>query len=105
MTISPHSNPRLNSRVKSTLMIWALFAAVSDNLQAGKAFEILETLQQELVIQMEGQAVGKYMFKHDASSKKTYHDTYKPFLHVIDPETGITLTKGPGGQFLSLIHI
>ena len=80
-------------------MIWALFAAVSDNLQAGKAFQLLETLQKELVIQMEGKPVGKYMFKHDASSKKTYHDTYKPFLHVIDPETGITLTKGPGGQF------
>ena len=84
-------------KVKSVMILWTLLAASSASLQAENAFEIRKKGQKELVIQMEGKAVGKYMFEHDASSKETYHDTYKPFLHIIDPESGITLTKGPGG--------
>ena len=92
-------NRHWNLKVKSVLILWTLLAAGSASLQAGNAFEIRKEGQKELVIQIEGKAVGRYMFEHDASSKETYHDTYKPFLHIIDPETGIKLTKGPGGQF------
>jgi len=39
------------------------------------------------------------MHGHDTSSKASLHATYKPFLHVLDPETESPITKGPGGQF------
>ncbi|HBP54542.1 MAG: DUF6807 family protein [Limisphaerales bacterium] len=92
-------NRQWKLKVKSVLILWTLLAAGSASLQAGNTFEIRKESQKELVIQIEGKAVGKYMFEHDASSKEIYHDTYKPFLHIIDPERGIKITKGPGGQF------
>lgn len=85
--------------VKPTLKLIALFVLGSIDSTAENAFNLREKEQKELLIQIDGKTVGRYMFDHDASSKKTLHQTYKPFLHIVDPETETTITKGSGGQF------
>ena len=48
---------------------------------------------------LDDSVVATFMHSRDRSSKERDHATYKPFLHVVDPETGHFVTKGPGGQF------
>ena len=40
--------------------------------------------------------VGRYMYVYDPSRRQ---ETYKTYLHVIDPETGGLLTSGPTGRY------
>jgi hypothetical protein len=58
--------------VKPTLKLIALFALGSIDSTAENAFNLREKEQKELVIQIDGKTVGRYMFDHDASSKKNY---------------------------------
>ncbi|WP_395139916.1 DUF6807 family protein [Armatimonas sp.] len=44
-------------------------------------------------------AVGRFMTAYDISDPKKREETYKPYLHIIDPETGQAITKGAGGEF------
>ncbi|MDA0837515.1 MAG: PmoA family protein [Planctomycetota bacterium] len=46
-----------------------------------------------------GKAIARYMYAYDKSTKDTRHNTYKPFLHVMDEEGKEPITKGPGGQY------
>ena len=47
-----------------------------------------------------GKPVLRYeMPAYDPSSEESRVKTYKPFHHVLDPVTGIRLTKGDGGQY------
>jgi len=39
------------------------------------------------------------MYAYDTSTKERHHETYKPYLHILDPATGKPLTKGPGGKY------
>lgn len=43
--------------------------------------------------------VGRFMMAHDPSDPKKREETYKPYLHILDPETGQPITKGAGGEF------
>lgn len=47
----------------------------------------------------QGDPVASYQYALDTSTKERRHDTYKPFLHILDPKTGAPITKGPGGRF------
>ena len=40
-----------------------------------------------------------YMYAHDVSSKARQAETYKPYLHVFDPQGTAPITKGPGGLY------
>jgi Methane oxygenase PmoA len=44
-------------------------------------------------------AVGRFMTAYDISDPKKREETYKPYLHILDPETGKPITKGAGGEF------
>ncbi|NDC62411.1 MAG: hypothetical protein EBZ59_00115, partial [Planctomycetia bacterium] len=47
-----------------------------------------------------GKPVLRYeMPVYDPSTEESRVETYKPFHHVLDPVTGIRLTKGDGGQY------
>lgn len=62
-------------------------------------FKLIHQQDGELDIQENGKLIGRYMYAHDTSTPEVRHATYKPYLHVIDPETGNPITKGSGGQF------
>jgi hypothetical protein len=53
----------------------------------------------ELDVLMDGKPVARYMYGFDGSTAERLHETYKPYLHIIDPATGKPITKGAGGQF------
>ena len=43
--------------------------------------------------------IGRFMRGYDISDHKKREETYKPYLHILDPDTGKPITKGPGGEF------
>ena len=65
----------------------------------GGGFELSETPSEHLSIHWDGKILGQYQLAYDSSSKERLHDTYKPFLQLLDPDTGQAITKGAGGQF------
>ncbi|MDP6353701.1 MAG: PmoA family protein [Planctomycetota bacterium] len=52
-----------------------------------------------LDILRDGKAFARYMYAYDKSTNGTRHNTYKPFLHVMDEEGKAPITKGPGGKY------
>ncbi len=60
-------------------------------------FELVEN--QELKIREGNRTLGAFQIALDTSTPEARHDTYKPFLHVMDPNGMSPITKGPGGQF------
>jgi hypothetical protein len=50
-------------------------------------------------IHLAGKLVGRYQVAHDVSSNKARQETYKPFLHLFDPEGKHLITKGAGGEY------
>ena len=44
-----------------------------------------------------GKVIARYMYAYDASTPERLRETYKPYLHIIDPKTNSPITKGPGG--------
>jgi hypothetical protein len=73
-----------------TLALWALVLMKPDGFQvtddAGKALDFVQG----------GKTVARYMYAFDA---QRLPETYKPYLHVFDPEGQAPITKGPGGLF------
>jgi len=47
----------------------------------------------------DGKIVARYMDAYDKSKPERRLETYKPFLHVFDPEGKAPITKGAGGDF------
>ncbi len=50
-------------------------------------------------IAAQGKPIGRFMMAYDSSDPKKLEETYKPYLHILDPDTGKPITKGPGGEF------
>ncbi|MCS7253450.1 MAG: DUF6807 family protein [Armatimonadota bacterium] len=46
----------------------------------------------------DGKVIARYMYAYDASTPERLRETYKPYLHIIDPKVGLPITKGPGGM-------
>ncbi len=65
--------------------------------QAGFSFK--EEQGRCLDVLQDGRIVGRYMYAYDKSSPQALHETYKPYLHVFDPEGKGPITKGPGGNY------
>ncbi len=47
-------------------------------------------------VRYDGKPVAKYVHVFDNTRRE---ETYKPFLHIIDPERRAAITKGPGGLY------
>jgi hypothetical protein len=54
---------------------------------------------QYVEIRAQGKPIGRFMTAYDISDPKKREETYKPYLHILDPETGKPITKGMGGEF------
>ena len=54
--------------------------------------------KQYIEVSLEGKSrlVGRFMMGYDPNKRE---ETYKPYLHILDPDTGKPITKGPGGEF------
>jgi hypothetical protein len=88
----------------STLRILSLgfMAGLLGTIQSSWAAASVEFNRQNehyLDVLSKGKTVARYMHAHDPSTRESLHATYKPYLHIFDPETGKPITKGPGGQF------
>lgn len=72
--------------------------------QAGVAaekpgFQLQDEPGKHLDVVYNGTTVGRYMYDLDLSSEDRRHETYKPFLHVMNPSGEQPITKGAGGRF------
>jgi len=81
-------------RIPAALVLPALLAVLSPG-----GFSLRDEPGRHLDVLFEGRLVGRYMYAYDKSTPQSLHDTYKPYLHVFDPEGKIPITKGPGGSF------
>ena len=69
---------------------------------AAADFSVKEVKGEHVDIQYKGRNIARFMTARDDSTPERTHDTYKTYLHVMDPldEKGERyLTKGPGGKF------
>jgi len=73
--------------------------ALGSNPAPAAAFAFKDTPGDHLDILIDGRAVARYMYAFDRSSPERLHETYKPYLHVLDPADGTPITKGPGGKY------
>jgi len=67
--------------------------------QKQNSFSIADTPGDHLDVQMNGKTVVRWQYAFDNSTPERLHDTYKPYLHVLDAEGKELITKGPGGEF------
>jgi hypothetical protein len=81
----------------SSLVCLALAGSASTSYPA--EFELQNTEGQYMDVLRNGQILARYMYALDLSDGDTRHETYKPFLHVFDPDGDQPITKGAGGQF------
>lgn len=72
---------------------------ISTTITLGADIELKDTPNQHLDVVQDGTLVARYMYALDLSNGDTRHETYKPFLHVFDPQGETQITKGPGGRF------
>jgi len=80
------------------LAVAAALAAFSAQA-AGAGFAFKDTPGDHLDVLLDGRPVARYMYAFDRSSPERFHETYKPYLHVLEPDTGRPITKGPGGLY------
>lgn len=70
--------------------------------QAGQPSTYTHTVQDRYIeASCEGKTrvVGRFLTAYDISDPKKREETYKPYLHILDPDTGKPITKGAGGEF------
>lgn len=69
--------------------------------QAPAGFHSKHVAEQLIEVTYPGKTkpVGRFMMAYDPSDPKKREETYKPYLHLLDPETGQPITKGAGGEF------
>lgn len=84
---------------RRTLVTAALVLAVGWAAAAHAAFTFKDTPGKHLDVLLDGKAVARYMYAFDRSTPEGLHETYKPYLHVLDPDTGDLITKGAGGKY------
>ena len=63
---------------------------------AAEGFQLHDVPGVSLEIRLDGKAVARYEYTYAADR---LHDTYKPFLHVLDADGKQPITKGPGGFY------
>lgn len=76
----------------------ALAFAVLTNAAFANDFQLVED-KDHLDVKYGDRLVARYMHAHDTSTPEKLHETYKPYLHIMDAAGKAPITKGPGGQF------
>ncbi|TWT62778.1 DUF6807 family protein [Rubinisphaera italica] len=71
----------------------------ADDKSLSTGFQLQDIEGDHLDVTYNGKPVGRYMYDLDLSSDEKRHETYKPFLHVMNPTGEAPITKGAGGQF------
>ncbi len=69
---------------------------------AADGFTIFEQKGKSVTVNYNGKAIVKLMTENDKTSEEKAHETYKVYLHVMDPNDAKgerTLTKGAGDQY------
>ncbi|MFO8013961.1 MAG: PmoA family protein [Phycisphaerae bacterium] len=89
----------MHSVTRRTLLAAALVLAVGWTGAAHAAFTLEDTPGKHMDVLLDGKPVARYMVEHDTSSKERHHETYKPYLHILDPADGEPITKGPHGKY------
>jgi hypothetical protein len=82
-----------------TLVLGCLAGAPATPAVAADGFAFREQPGQHLDVVLDGRTIARYMFAFDTSDATRQHETYKPYLHVMDAEGNQPITKGPGGQY------
>ncbi len=83
----------------STRTAFAFASLVSSHLAAGASFSLKDHPGESLDVLRDGKVIARYMNAHDTSTPARSDETYKPFLHVFDPDGGAPITKGAGGAY------
>lgn len=68
-------------------------------LTARADYSFADTPGDHLDVLRDGKPLLRWQYAFDKSTKERLHDTYKPYLHVLDSEGKELITKGPGGEF------
>jgi hypothetical protein len=76
-----------------------LLAVLAMPAIAAAAFELKDAQGDHLDVVLDGRTVARYMYAFDASTPERLHETYKPYLHILDAEGKEPITKGPGGLY------
>ena len=71
--------------MKNTVLITILSLCALSTTVAADSFSISEQKNESVTVAYEGKAIVKLVTRNDKSTKETAHDTYKVFLHVMDP--------------------
>ncbi len=81
------------------LVAAALVLTLGWTAAAQATFTFKDTPGDHMDVLLEGKPVARYMYAFDQSSPERLHETYKPYLHVLEPDTARPITKGAGGKF------
>jgi len=89
----------MHSVTRRTLFAAALVLALGWAGAARADFALKDTPGDHMDVLLNGKPVARYMYAHDTSTDQRHHETYKPYLHILDPSDGQPITKGPGGKY------
>ncbi len=87
----------IKRRIFQFLLIFFVSGLTVSASEAG--FTLTDNTGKYMDIMQDNRIVCRYMYEYDKSSKDRLNETYKPFLHVFDPEGKGPVTKGAGGKF------
>jgi hypothetical protein len=87
-------------RISSLASLLSLPLVLSASaLAQGAGFSFADTAGDHLDVQRDGKTLIRYQYAFDASTPERLNETYKPYLHFLDPSGQTLLTKGSGGDF------
>jgi len=66
-------------------------------MQCVAQFELRNKEGEFVDVVFAGKVIARYMYAYDPSTPQRLQETYKPYLHIIDPQTNSPITKGAGG--------
>jgi hypothetical protein len=75
-----------------------LFVSLLTLTARADGFSFADTPGDHLDVLLDGKIVARYMYAHDNSTKERRTETYKPYLHVFDPQGKTPITQGAGGK-------
>jgi len=80
---------------------WSIFSTILASamicLSSAAQFELKDKQGDFTDVLFNGKVIARYMYAYDPSTPERLSETYKPYLHIIDPKVGAPITKGPGG--------
>jgi hypothetical protein len=97
-----HLTVRAYRWIAGLLTLWAVGAWTAEPAGAPPAaagFAFRDEPGQYLEVLSRGRPLARYMHAYDKATPQRLLETYKPYLHVLDPEGKTPITKGPGGLY------